>query len=95
MAREIASISRSASSSRDPGPGKGASMMVRPERFGRRCQISSVTKGMNGCSRRSAPSSDCSSADCAPARSDGVLSPYSAGLESSMAQSHSSPQTKR
>ena len=75
MAREMTSISRSAFSSRGPGPGKAASMIVRPFRFGRRCQISSVTNGMKGCNKRSAPSSEVRSAVCAEARSSRDFSP--------------------
>ena len=50
-------------------------MMLGPDLFGSRCQISSVTNGMNGCNSRSAPSSAVSSADWAPARSTVDFSP--------------------
>ena len=67
-----------------------------PDGLGSCCQISSVTNGMNGCSRRIAVSSAVTSAPWTFQRVVGVGAGRAGqpALASSMYQSHSSSQTK-
>ncbi len=59
-------ISSSATVSRNSGRGRGQGATVRDSPLpGRRCQISSVMKGMKGCSRRMACSSTVHNTYCA------------------------------
>ncbi|MNE42486.1 hypothetical protein D3C80_1366120 [compost metagenome] len=85
------SSSAAASMRASTATGHGCSMMVlpcAPTSGARRCQISSVMNGMNGCARRRATSSTRTRVRRVPRwRSIGAFSSHSTGLDSSRYQS--------